>query len=277
MSSLNGKVAIVTGGASGIGAATVALLASRGAAVVIADIDKPAADSHAEDVRAAGGRVLVVETDVREEDQVERMVAATVAEFGRLDVLHNNAAALELIPDDPDVTGQDLYVWERTLRTNVTGPMLGCKHAIPAMLDSGGGSIVNTASVSGTRGELNMTAYGVSKAALIQLTREVAAQWGKAGIRCNAVAPGLVLTRNTRRDLPRDVQAMYERNSMTPYVGQPEDIARMVAFLASDESRYVTGQVMRVDGGLTHSLPIVAEFRDWVERQAVGTGPAAAH
>jgi NAD(P)-dependent dehydrogenase (short-subunit alcohol dehydrogenase family) len=268
MSSLKGKVAIVTGGASGIGAATVALLASREAAVVIADIDQPTADAHAEVVRGAGGRVLVVETDVREEDQVQRMVAAAVSEFGRLDILHNNAAALELIPDDPDVTGQDLYVWERTLRTNVTGPMLGCKHAIPAMLESGGGSIINTASVSGTRGEMNMTAYGVSKGAVIQLTREVAAQFGKQGIRCNAVAPGLVLTANTTRDLPDDLKALYVRSSMTPYVGQPEDIARMVAFLASDEARYVTGQIVRVDGGLTSTLPIVADFRDWVEAQA---------
>jgi NAD(P)-dependent dehydrogenase (short-subunit alcohol dehydrogenase family) len=268
MSSLKGKVAIVTGGASGIGAATAALLASREAAVVIADIDKPSADAHAEVVRRAGGQVLVVETDVREEEQIQRMVQAAVAEFGRLDILHNNAAALELIPEDPDVTGQDLYVWERTLRTNVTGPMLGCKHAIPAMLETGdGGSIINTASVSGTRGEMNMTAYGVSKGAVIQLTREVAAQFGKQGIRCNAVAPGLVLTANTTRDLPDDIKALYVRSSMTPYVGQPEDIALMVAFLASDEARYVTGQIMRVDGGLTSALPIVADFRDWVEAQ----------
>ncbi len=267
MSSMKGKVAIVTGGASGIGAATVALLASRGAAVVIADIDVPTAEAHAAVVRNAGGQVLVVATDVREEDQVQHMVASAVSEFGRLDILHNNAAALELIPEDPDVTGQDLSVWERTLRTNLTGPMLGCKHAIPAMLATGGGSIVNTASVSGTRGEMNMTAYGVSKGAVIQLTREVAAQFGKQGIRCNAVAPGLVLTANTTRDLPDDVKALYVRNSMTPYVGQPEDIARMVAFLASDEARYVTGQIIRVDGGLSSTLPIVADFRDWVQAQ----------
>jgi hypothetical protein len=234
---------------------------------VIADIDQPAADAHAQAVRDAGGRVLAVETDVREEDQIERVIEATVSEFGRLDILHNNAAALELIPEDPDITGQNLHVWERTLRTNVSGPMLGCKHAIPVMLESGGGSIVNTASVSGTRGELNMTAYGVSKAAVIQLTREVAAQFGKRGIRCNAVAPGLVLTANTSRDLPDDVKEMYIRNSMTPYVGQPEDIARMVAFLASDEARYVTGQIVRVDGGLTNALPIVADFRDWAAVQ----------
>jgi len=267
MISLDGKVAIVTGGASGIGAATAALMARLGAAVVIADIDQPNALKRVEEIEGAGGRALALETDVCEEDQVKRAVDATVAEFGRLDILHNNAAAIELVAEDLEVTRQDLGVWERTLRTNVTGPMFGCKHAIPAMLETGGGSIVNTASVSGMRAEVYMTAYPVSKAAVIHLTREVALQWGKQGIRCNAISPGLVLS-PAGAALSDDVKQMYVRHNMTPYVGKPEDIAPVVAFLASDEARYVTGEVVRVDGGLTSMIPIVADYRDWAETAA---------
>lgn len=139
------------------------------------------------------------------------------------------------------------------------------------MLDLNGkvasGSIINTSSVSGLRAEFNMTAYGVSKAGLAQLSSLVALQWGKHGIRCNAVAPGLVLS-PAGLGLPEDVREMYVRHSMTPYVGRPEDIAPVVAFLASDESRYVTGEVIRVDGGIANIIPIVADYRDWTAAAA---------
>jgi NAD(P)-dependent dehydrogenase (short-subunit alcohol dehydrogenase family) len=134
------------------------------------------------------------------------------------------------------------------------------------MLETGGGSIINTASISGVGAEVYMTAYPVAKSAVIHLTREVALQYGKQGIRCNAIAPGLVLS-PAGAALPDEVKDMYVRHNMTPYVGMPEDIAPLVAFLASDMSRYITGEVIRIDGGVSNTIPIAADFRDWAARQ----------
>jgi NAD(P)-dependent dehydrogenase (short-subunit alcohol dehydrogenase family) len=263
---LDGKVAIVTGGASGIGAATAALLAKLGAAVVIADINQPGAEAHVKTIEADGGTALAIHTDVGDEDMVRALVAGTLEAYGRLDILHNNAAAIELVGEDFEITTQDLDVWERTLRTDLTGPMLGCKHGVPAMLKTGGGSIINTASVSGIGAEVYMTAYPVAKAGVIHLTREVALQWGKQGIRCNAIAPGLVLS-PAGLGMPEPLRDLYIQENMTPYVGTPEDIAPLVAFLASDLSRYITGETIRIDGGVTNTIPIAGGYRAWAAQQ----------
>ena len=262
MFTLDGKVALITGGASGIGAATARLMASLGASVVIADINQAGAQQRAAQIEAAGGAVLAVETDVCDEAQVKRAVDTAVSTFGRLDILFNNAAALEIIGEDLEITSQDLANWEHTLRTDLTGPMLGCKHGIPAMLQTGGGSIINTASVSGIGGEVYMTGYPVAKAGVIHLSRTVALQWGKQGIRCNAIAPGLTLS-PAGLGMPEPMRDMYARHNMVPFVGGPEDIAPTVAFLASDMSRYVTGQCIQIDGGITGTIPIAADYRDY--------------
>jgi NAD(P)-dependent dehydrogenase (short-subunit alcohol dehydrogenase family) len=203
-----------------------------------------------------------VETDVGDEAQVKRAVGTAVSTYGRLDILHNNAAAIEIIGDDLEITSQDLSNWEHTLRTDLTGPMLGCKHGIPAMLETGGGSIINTASVSGIGAEVYMTGYPVAKAAVIHLSRQVALQWGKQGIRCNAIAPGLTLS-PAGLGMPEPMREMYVRHNMVPFVGEPEDIAPTVAFLASDMSRYLTGQCIQIDGGITGFIPIAADYRDY--------------
>ncbi len=262
MINLHGKVAIVTGAAQGIGAASARTLAEQGARVVISDINGDGARQHAESLVAKGFDALAITTDVRVEQQVRSLVAETVAHYGRLDILHNNAAAMDLANQDFGVVDLPLEVWEGTLATNVRGAFLGCKHAVPVLVETGGGSIVNTSSVSGATGDMIMTAYGASKAALSQLTRAVATQWGKQGIRCNAVAPGLVLTPSSVL-LPEEVKDLYLRHSLTPYLGQPEDVANLVAFLASDDARYLTGQVISLDGGLTAHHPILAEYVDW--------------
>ncbi|WP_300400458.1 SDR family NAD(P)-dependent oxidoreductase [Nocardioides sp.] len=273
MTELAGRVAVVTGAGSGIGAETARLLARRGATVVVSDLDEPAARAVVDELVDTGATATAVATDVSDEHQVRGLFARVRTDHGRLDVLHNNAAAMGLATRDPGAVRLDAEVWDATFAVNARGPFLGCKHGIPLMLDSGGGAIVNTSSISAEVGEATITAYGASKAAVSQLTRSVAAQWGKRGIRCNAVAAGLVLSPSGLQ-LPEALRAIYLRHTLTPYLGEPEDIAHVVAFLASDEARYITAQVVRADGGLTDHHPILADFRDWVADSRAATAPA---
>ncbi len=273
MDRLDGKVAIVTGAASyhgdetlrqqGQGGAVAAKLAELGASVVLADINGAAAERRAEAIREAGGDAIAVQTDVRNEEHIERMVQTAVDEFGRLDILHNNAANLQALfdPGDPQITEMAVETWHLIFETLVLGTMLGCKHAIPRMVETGGGSITCMTSVSGEMGELNLTNYGASKAAVNQVVRSVSAQWGKHGIRCNAIAPGLILSPPSLA-IGEELIAEYVRHSDTPYVGQPVDTANLVAFLVSDGARYISGQVIRLDGGFTEQSPLVADARD---------------
>jgi NAD(P)-dependent dehydrogenase (short-subunit alcohol dehydrogenase family) len=261
MISLDGKVAIVTGGASGIGGASSETLARLGAATVIADLDADAAERRVAAIREAGGTAMAVRTDVADEEQVKAVVAAALAEYGRLDILHNNAAAIGLTRRDFGLVEGDEALWEGTFRVNVLGVVSGCRHAIPAMLETGGGAIVNTSSISATYGEDALSAYAASKAAVDQITRSVATQWGKQGIRCNAVAPGLTYSETTVAAVPAAVLDLVVRHASTPYGGQPQDLANAVAFLASDEARYITGQVLNVDGGITSNNPPVYDLR----------------
>ena len=261
MFTLAGKVALITGGASGIGAATASLMARLGASVVIADVNQVGGKERADEIEAAGGAAVAIEIDVGEAAQVKRAVDTAVDTYGRLDILFNNAAALGIISEDLEITSVDLANWEHSLRVDLTGPMLGCKYAIPAMVKNGGGSIINTASVSGIGAEVYMTGYPVAKAGVIHLSRTVALQWGLHGIRCNAIAPGLTLS-PAGLGMPERMRDMYVRHSMVPFVGGPEDIAPTVAFLASDMSRYITGQCIQIDGGITGTIPIAADYRD---------------
>lgn len=260
---LVGKVAIVTGAASGIGRATALALAREGASVLVADLHGEGAQRVAEEIAAQGGRAEAQRADVADEASVAAMVAAALSHFGGLDVLHNNAAASDAatIGADGEVTALDVAVWDRALTVNLRGPMLGCKHAIPRMLERGGGSIVNTSSVSGFAGDLSRTAYGVSKAGLDMLTRYVATQYGKRGIRCNSVAPGVIATPSLEANVPREQIAIYESNTLLPRLGRAEDIAAAVVFLVSDESAFITGHTLVVDGGTFAHHPTYSEFR----------------
>jgi NAD(P)-dependent dehydrogenase (short-subunit alcohol dehydrogenase family) len=263
MGRLEGRVAIVTGAGSGIGRATALALAREGAAVLVVDVDRTAAERVAEEARAAHGRAHAHAADVAEEPAVAAMVAAAVARFGGLDILHNNAAATgwDVLGGDGEITGLDLGIWERSLAVNLRGPFLGCKHAIPEMLKRGRGAIVNTSSASGATGDLVRTAYGVSKAGVDGLTRYVATQYGKRGIRCNAIAPGVIETPALRQNVPAEQVALFERHHLTPRLGTPEDVAAAVVFLVSDDAAFITGQVIPVDGGLLAHHPTVAEVR----------------
>lgn len=258
------KVAIVTGGGSGIGRATALLFASEGAAVTVADIAEQAAGAVVAEIEAAGGRARVQVTDVADPGAVAAMVADTVAAFGGLDILHNNAAALDQNRVDQDVVTMDLATWERVMAVNLNGPMLGCRFAIPAMLERGGGSIVNTASAAAFYGSHSLAAYGTSKAGVVALTRYVATAYGEQGIRCNAIAPGVVVAREAQAALGGPMGDRLRRYSTSHLIGRlgyPEEIATSVAYLASDDAAFVTGEVLRVDGGFTAHTPTYATDR----------------
>jgi NAD(P)-dependent dehydrogenase (short-subunit alcohol dehydrogenase family) len=259
-----GKVAIVTGGGSGIGRATALLLASEGAAVTVADIAPDPARAVAEAIAAAGGTARAHIVDVSDPVAVETMVGATVSAFGGLDVLHNNAAALDQNRLDQDVATMDLATWDRVIAVNLTGPMLGCRFAIPAMLERGAGAIVNTTSAAAFYGSHSLAAYGTSKAGLVALTRYVATAYGERGIRCNAVAPGVVVDEQAQVALGGPMGDRLRRYSTSHLIGRlgyPEEIARAVAFLASDDAAFVTGETLRVDGGFTAHTPTYATDR----------------
>jgi len=253
MGRLNDRVAVVTGGGGGIGGATARALAREGASVLVVDIDEAAAARVALDIEQAGGWAAAYRADLSEEADVVAAIAAAVTQFGRLDVLHNNAALTEsdFLTRDTAVTDLSLDVWERTMAVNLRSQMLTCKHAIPVMLQSGGGSIVNMSSGASLKGDRTRTAYGASKAGVNALTMYVATSHGKQGIRVNTIVPGLIITDAVRAHLDATMLAGLGKATLTPYLGQPDDIADLVVFLASDESRYITGQMVVIDGGMS--------------------------
>jgi NAD(P)-dependent dehydrogenase (short-subunit alcohol dehydrogenase family) len=250
MQSLSEKIAIITGGASGIGEATANTLASYGTSVVIADINEEGAQKVAAEITKTGGKAIACRTDIMEEKDIKRSIEVAVTEFGGLDFLHNNAGVPRTFAPDSEVSELPLDWWGRTIHAHLTSAMLGCKYAIPAMRNRGGGSIVNTSSIAGVVATVDMSTYGVAKAGVNQLTREVAGSYGRDNIRCNAVAPGPVLTLRAKKTLTRDMFRSYSEDTPLPRLSSPYDIANLVAFLFSDLSRMVTGQIINVDGGL---------------------------
>jgi len=248
---LNGRVAIVTGGAGGIGSATAELFIEAGARVVVADLDAEAARAVAERLSPGEREAVAVAADVSTEEGAASVVGAALERWGRLDVLFNNAAAMEASFRDYGVVDTDLAVWDETFAVNVRGAMLCCRHAVPAMLAGDGGAIINTASIGGILPTDNLrVAYSTSKAALIMLTRHVAASYGKRGIRCNAVAPGIVLTRRARQHLGEAAIAANLAGYPSPRLAEPRDVAEVVVFLAGPGAAMVNGSVIAVDGGV---------------------------
>ena len=257
---LEGRVAIVTGGAWGLGAATARGLAAVGAKVAIADIDLDRSEAVAESIREKGGQAMAVRTDMSDEASVQALTAQTVKAFGGLDILYNNAAILGAIEGgDGPLETMSASGWDQLYSVNVRGVMLGCKHAIPQMLARGRGSIINCTSSSADLGDLQ-AAYSSSKGAVSALTRSVAARYGKRGIRCNAIAPGLMLHEHNEAYIGGDVRALFLKHHLLDRLGTGEDVAQAVLFLASDQSAFITGQVLGVDGGLAVHLPYVGDM-----------------
>jgi NAD(P)-dependent dehydrogenase (short-subunit alcohol dehydrogenase family) len=258
---LDGKVASITGAASGVGAATAALMAARGAAVVVADINADGARAVADRINAAGHAAIATATDVRSEADVRAMVDAALARFGRLDVLHNNAAALgnDVLGQDVDLVTMTVELWDLTMAISLRGVMLGCKYALVPMLAQGSGVLINTASVAGQTGDVKRAAYGSAKAGVETLTKYVATMYGKRGIRCNAIAPGLILSPPAVANLTPEMLEATLRNRLVARAGTPEDIAAMAAFLASDEAGFITAQTINVDGGVLAHHPAYSQ------------------
>ena len=251
---LRGKRIIVTGAGTGIGAGIAASAAEAGASVLLADIDIAAAEAVAAEIRANRGEAQACSLDLAEVNSVRLMIETATSRFGGLDGLVNNAAKTVLTSQDHGVETMDLQVWDETLHANLRGTMLACKYAIPALRSAGGGAIVNIASGAAMRGSSELTAYGVSKAGIVALSRYIAAQHGREGIRCNAISPGIILTPKTAAAFGApEAQAKALPFVLSPRLGVPADIAAAVLWLLGEGGAYVNGQCISIDGGLlTH-------------------------
>jgi NAD(P)-dependent dehydrogenase (short-subunit alcohol dehydrogenase family) len=260
---LAGKTAMITGAASGIGRACAHRMASEGANVMIADVNDDAAAAVVAEIAAAGGIAAAVHCDIRIEDSIREAVETTVARFGRLDILHNNAAyvPLALLEADVDIISLPTAMWDTMMEGTLRGTMLGCRYGVIEMLKTGGGSVINTSSMYGVGAFNRQPAYGVAKAAINMLTEYVATAYGKQNIRCNAVAPSMVKTPLLESFVPPELVQLNLDAALTPTLPEPEDIAAIVAFLASDDAKFLTGQVIRADGGTTAHLATYSDAR----------------
>lgn len=246
---LEDKVAIVTGGGSGIGAATVELFAREGARVVFGDLNEEAGNATLKRVLAAGGDAVFIPTDVSNEQQMERLVGGAVERFGYIDIIHNNAGGSTL-NDGPITSISNDEFWLK-MRVDVFGTWLGCRLAIPHMIQRGGGSIINMTSIHGIIGRKDRNAYSAAKGAVISLTRALAVQYGENNIRVNCIAPGRTLTeRVLSREKERQATETGGNGHLLGLI-DPIDVAQTALHLASNESRRTTGQVVVVDSGLT--------------------------
>jgi NAD(P)-dependent dehydrogenase (short-subunit alcohol dehydrogenase family) len=249
---LRDKVAIITGGGSGMGRVASQMFAAEGARVVVAEFDTGSGQETVRLVTDAGGVATFVQTDVSVEDDARRMVEAATSAYGRVDVLYNNAGVM---PEaDHSVIDTDVDTWDKVMAVNLRGVFLGCKHAIPRMLEQGSGSVINISSFVALLGcSVPQDAYTASKGAVLSLTRSLAVQFGPQGVRTNAICPGPIETPLLMDWLLKDEAAKQLRLARNPTgrFGKPEEIVNLAIYLASDESRWTNGAAMVVDGGIS--------------------------
>lgn len=258
MAKLAGKRIIVAGGATGIGAATAQRLGAEGASVVVGDLNWEGAQQTAQKITQSGGVAIPAHFDLTDEVSIQTMHQLAVAEFGGVDGLYNVGADLrgvgdvsEANPDrDSDLLDIPLHVWRRTFEANLTGYVLLCRAVLPGMLAQGGGVIVNTSSGAASGTLPNRPAYGASKAGIEAITRHIASKWGKQGIRSNAVSPGLVMGETQLKTNDTALLAQTMQYVRSTRLGEPADLAAVVAFLFSDDAEWINGQIWSVDGGM---------------------------
>jgi NAD(P)-dependent dehydrogenase (short-subunit alcohol dehydrogenase family) len=254
---LENKRVVITGAASGIGRTAAELMVAEGARVLIADLEADAASAAAAEI---GANAVGVAVDVMDEESVAAMIDRAVAEFGGLDVLCNHVGGSNP-RKDLDLLHMDLAEWDRAMALNARSTVVASRLALPHMIAEGGGSIINTVSVAGLAGDTLQCAYGAAKAAVIRLTQYIATQYGRENVRCNAIAPGAIMTPALRDNLSADVIADIRSHNALDLIGAPKDIGWAMVYLASEESRYMTGQTLVLDGGLTAQSPIAASRR----------------
>jgi NAD(P)-dependent dehydrogenase (short-subunit alcohol dehydrogenase family) len=264
MGLVDGKVAIITGAGANIGEACAKMLAAQGAKVVIADINMDGAERVAGEIVVSGGSAFAYFVDLGDETSIITLIAAVIQHYGRIDVLHNNAAntGAAQMTRDAALTTMDAEVWDAAFDINTRGTMLMTKHVVPHMIAVGGGTIINTSSGVSILGDVLNPAYSASKAAVNALTRNTATQFGRANIRCNAILPGLVLSPVARAQMTDAQLAMIQRHVLLPRDSVANDIAGAVLWLASDLGSFVTGQIISVDGGICHHQPHYADMMD---------------
>jgi NAD(P)-dependent dehydrogenase (short-subunit alcohol dehydrogenase family) len=260
MTGLSGKVIIVTGAAGNLGGCMAKLLSARNARLVLSDIDKAGVERCRDQIRELGGEAVAHVTDVTQEEQVRDLMAFAVKESGGIDVLVNNAG---LLGQEHQIQLADLEtaLWDRTMDVNLKSVFLTSKYAVPYLIERGGGSIINISSAASVTGYLMSNAYAASKGGVNVLTKYISTQYGKQNVRCNAVLPGIHLSDEAIARTDKDSLDRLAEHCMLPRIGVPEDIAKVVAFLASDDAFYITAQLLQVDGGLIDHAPQMAEAR----------------
>jgi NAD(P)-dependent dehydrogenase (short-subunit alcohol dehydrogenase family) len=249
---LEDKVTIITGAGGGMGRTAARMFAAEGAKVVCVDVSEEVAESAAAEVRAAGGQATAVAADVSKEDQAKQMVDHAVATYGRVDALYNNAGIMPAA--DHSVIDTDVATWDKVMAVNVRGVFLGCKYAIPKMVDQGSGSVINVASFVAILGcSVPQDAYTASKGAVLALTKSLAVQFAPQGVRTNSISPGPIETPLLMDWLVKDEEAKRIRLARNPTgrFGKPEEIVHVALYLASDESRWTNGANLVIDGGIT--------------------------
>lgn len=261
MERLKGKVAIVTGSTSGIGIGIAKLYAAEGAKVVICGRREEKGKEVVDAIVKDGGEAMYHFMDITATESIEKLMEDTAKEYGKIDILVNNAANVGL--KDGRVDELTLEMWDNVFQSDVRGTFYATKCVIPYMQkNENGGSIINIGSMASCGGDLGSTAYACAKAGVDMLTQSTALQYGKSGIRCNCVRPGLIVTPQNEAYVPQALKDIFLSNIMVNRYGCPEDIGHLCVFLGADESAYVTGQIMNVDGGLNAHVPTVAQFKE---------------
>jgi NAD(P)-dependent dehydrogenase (short-subunit alcohol dehydrogenase family) len=274
MRKLEGKVAVITGAASGMGRGTAIRFASEGASVVIADLNQAGGESVVRECKENGGNAIFQKTDVSSEEQIKAAIDRTVSEFGRLDVTFNNAGLGGALGPLEQITSAD---WDRTFAILLRSVFFGIKHSVPAMRKAGGGSIISTASVAGLRGGAGPIVYSVAKAGVVHLTKCAAIDYGREHIRVNAICPGGINTPLVSGLMPGGEAAtaqFLKTIQPIPRAGTPDDIAGMALYLASDDSEWVTGTTMVVDGGLMAGRHLFGGDQSSFDNQLAWSGPS---